>query len=108
MELYAIILCLEEIYKEKIENNNMYIISDSESALKSLIKVEVTSKLVWDCIQSLNFIAIKKNKITLMWVPAHNGIDGNEETDTLAKKGTQMQVHGPIPFFGISIEIAKN
>ena len=34
MELYAIFLCLEEIYKEKIENKNIYIISDSESALK--------------------------------------------------------------------------
>ena len=59
----------------------------------------MTSKLVWDCIQSLNFIAIKNS------IPP---IDGNEEADTLAKKGTQMQVHGPTPFCGISIEIAKN
>ena len=40
MELYAIILCLEEIHKEKIENKNIHIISDSESALKSLIEVD--------------------------------------------------------------------
>ena len=43
-----------------------------------------------------------------MWVPRNNDIYGNEEADTLAKKGTQMQMHGPIPFCGISIEIAKN
>ena len=43
-----------------------------------------------------------------MWVPAHNGIKGNEEGDALAKKGTDLKLHGPIPFCGISIEIAKN
>ena len=106
MELYAIILCLERVKTKNIENKKIFIISDSQAALKSLIKTEVTSKLAWDCIYYLNLLAMK-NKITLMWVPGHNGILGNEEADTLAKKGTEMIMNGPSPFCGIPIEIAK-
>ena len=66
MELYAIVLCLEEIQKERIEYKNIYIISDSQAALKSLNKEEITSKLVWDCIQGLNFLGIKKSHLNRM------------------------------------------
>ena len=45
-----------------------------------------------------------RNNIT----PAHNGIEGNEEADALAKKRTDLKLHGPIPFCGILIEISKN
>ena len=54
MELYAIILCLERMKTKKIENKKICIMSHSQAAFKSLIKTEVTSKLTWDCINSLN------------------------------------------------------
>ena len=41
MELYAIVLCLKEIQKKRIEYKNIYIISDSQEALKSLNKEEI-------------------------------------------------------------------
>ena len=78
------------VSERNIKRKNIYIISDTQTALKS-------SKLVWDCIQALNFLGIRNN-ITLRWVPAHNGIEGNEEAEALAKKGTYLKVYSPDPF----------
>jgi ribonuclease HI len=37
-----------------------------------------------------------------MWVPGHTGVDGNEEADQLANKGSETHFIGPEPFFGYS------
>ena len=52
-EVFAILTCayrgLERGYKVK----NILILSDSQSALKALESYEVSSKLVWECLQTL-------------------------------------------------------
>jgi ribonuclease HI len=77
-QVYAIKACAVE----NLDRNyrNIYILSDSQAAIKALGKYQITSKLVWDCHQSL--IQLDEHKrVQLIWVPGHEGIDGNEKAD---------------------------
>ena len=48
----------------------------------------------------------KPNKITLMWIPGHQGIPDNEEADRLAKVGA-VEVP-PNQFAVIPVSVGKN
>ena len=37
-----------------------------------------------------------------MWVPGHNGVEGNEKADEMARKGAETPFEGPEPFCGIT------
>jgi ribonuclease HI len=60
---------------------------------------QITSKLNWDCHQSLIQLA-EHNRVQLIWVPGHGGIIGNEMADQLARRGSE-------PTCSISIGAAK-
>jgi hypothetical protein len=90
----------------KYKNRNIYILSDSQAAIKALDKYQITSKLVWDCFQSLMQLA-KHNRFQLIWVPGHEGIVGNETADQLARAGFDHPLIGTEPACGISIGVAK-
>ena len=60
---------------------------DSQAALLALDNPFVKSKAVTCAIDSLNRLTDGGAKVTLVWVPAHKGHEGNERADTLAKKG---------------------
>jgi hypothetical protein len=74
--------------------------------MKALGKRPITSKLVLDFQQSLIQLA-EHNRVQLMWVPGHEGIDGNETADQLARTGSENPFIGPEPACGISIGAAK-
>jgi hypothetical protein len=67
---------------------------------------KTSSKLVWDCHQSLIQLA-KHNRVQLIWVPGHEDIVGNKTTDQLARTGSEHPFTGPEPACGISIGVAK-
>jgi ribonuclease HI len=98
-EVYAIKACADENIDRNYKNRSIYILSDSQAAIKALDKHQITSKLVWDCHQSLTQLARRK-RIQPIWVPGHEGIVGNETADQLAKTGSE-------PACGISIGVAK-
>jgi ribonuclease HI len=63
----------------------IHICSDSRAAIAVLANT-TESSLVWGCMQVLEKLS-KSNKVTLMWIPGHEGILDNEEADRLAKEG---------------------
>jgi hypothetical protein len=52
-EVYAIMACTLENLDRNYRNRNIYILSDSQAAIKALDSYQINSKLVWDCHQSL-------------------------------------------------------
>ena len=105
-ELYAIEICVRKCLEIETTNKNIFIYSDSQAVLKSLLKYKVGSKLLWNCMCLLNELS-RDNKVQLVWVPGHSNISGNEKADELARKGSDTKFIGPEPFFGFSISEVK-
>jgi hypothetical protein len=60
----------------------------------------VTSGLVAECLEALSALACL-NDTTLIWVPGHCGIPGNEAADKLPRKVSAISLLGPEPALGI-------
>ena len=58
---------------------------------------------MWECIKKLNELCLT-NELTLVWVPGHSGIEGNERADELANKGSDVCLVCPFP----SISLPKS
>jgi hypothetical protein len=68
---------------------NINILSYIQADIKTLDSLQINSKLAWDCHQSLVRQA-KHNRIHLVWMPGHMGIDGNEQPISQPKKAHQI------------------
>jgi hypothetical protein len=66
--VYAIKTCTVENLDRNYRNRNIYILTDSQAAIKALGNHQINSKLVWDCHQSLIQLA-RHNRVQLIWVP---------------------------------------
>jgi ribonuclease HI len=99
-EVYAILQCAREINRRAIENQLIHILSDSQAALGAISSQEVTSKLVWECLEELRTLA-DRNRVKLIWVPGHQGIEGNEKADELAKRGSEIELPRPDAHLGV-------
>jgi hypothetical protein len=72
----------------------------SQAALKPLSGLKVISRLVEECQEALTVLATL-NEVTLIWVPGHCGILGNEMADRLARQVSARPLLGPEPALGI-------
>jgi hypothetical protein len=106
--VYAIKACAVEnlLVHSDYKNRNIYILPDSQEANKALDNYHINSKLVWNCHQSL-MQQVKHNRVQLIWVPGHKGIEGNETANQLAKLGFKCPFIGPEPACGILAGTAK-
>lgn len=100
-ETYAIIACAQENMDQLSRGRHIYILSDSQAALKALSAPKVDSRLVYNGILALNKLG-RHNKVQLVWIPGHEGFIGNENADELARKGSTTNFVGPEPCVGLS------
>jgi ribonuclease HI len=91
---YAILQCSCENIRRAYKNKRFLILSDSQAALKVLSGPKVTSRLVTECLDALSELA-GRNEVTLVWVPGHCGIFGNEEADKFARQASAKPLLGP-------------
>ena len=105
-EIYAILQCAYENIRRSYKNKRILTCSDSQAALKALSGPKVTSRLVAECLDAL-FTLASLNEVTLVWVPGHQGILGNEQADKLARQASAMPILVPEPALGIPKCLAR-
>ena len=86
----------KQVIKEKIKNNKVNIFLDSQSMLNELQNNKVTTKTIFNCIQNLGK-AGENNDTTITWIPGHEGYEGNEQADSLAKQRAGDSIRNAIP-----------
>lgn len=90
VELLAILTALE--WLEKHTKNNAIIASDSWAALTSINSIKSCRQ---DLVFKIHHTIYKMHNLGLtvgfVWVPAHVGVDGNEDADILAKQSLRSQ-----------------
>lgn len=105
-EVHAIELCARMLIERQTTHKTIKIFSDSQAALKALDSSLFISRTVWSCREKLNDLGTH-NSVTLVWIPGHTGLEGNERADALAKAGAEAQFTGPEPVLGVTDSTAK-
>ena len=97
-------LAISEVAKnlllEKMHNQNIAVLFDSQAAIKAVIKCTVASTTVFNCIRNLNQLR-KQNHFSIAWIPEHAGVHGNEVEDNVAKSRSKSKIHGLEPFITV-------
>jgi ribonuclease HI len=71
---------------KNVPRRRIHTCSDRAATAK-LAKTTIESAFVCKRMQAVEKIS-GRNKITLVWIPGHHGIPGNEEAENLAKEET--------------------
>jgi ribonuclease HI len=100
-EIYAILQCACGNIRKAYKHKRILIFSDSQAALRALSCPKVTSGLVAECSDALSALACL-NEVTLIWMPRHSDIPGNEEADKLARQVSAIPLLGPEPALGMA------
>ncbi len=79
---------------------------DNQATVKSLASPFIKNSLVHECYLALQKLS-NKNRVTLAWIKAHAGHEGNELADEAAKAGALLKVQGPEPFLWIPAATPK-
>ena len=96
-EVFAIMRACEALLtQDSLTIRFAKIFIDSQAAILALNSEQIRSRLVHDTIGKLNELALKCRALTLVWIPAHKGHEGNERADMLAKWGART--FGPCEF----------
>ena len=100
----AEVLAISEVAKnlllDKMNNQSIVVLVDSQAGIKALIKCTVTSITVLNCIRNLNQLG-KQNLVSIAWITGHAGVQGSEVADYVAKSKSKSKLHGPEPFMAV-------
>lgn len=107
-EVYAIMVCARYCLDcVDLSSRSIAICSDSQAALKALDASDCKSRLVLQCLETLEELSTRC-ALTLFWVPGHEGIKGNETADYLARVGAKGPFTGPEPTFGFGAKDVRD
>ena len=85
-EVFAVAKTAEILQEHALSNTKILINCDSKSAIQAINATIIKSKVPLRASNSLNSLG-NTNKVTLSWIPAHSGYEGNELADQTAKAG---------------------
>lgn len=99
-KLYGIHLALQKTCQQRLskrQNRNYTIAADSHNALQSLVSPKCQSEqfMIRLIIAQVEKLKSSNTHLFFRWVPAHEGVLGNERAHTLASKTTET--NGPRP-----------
>ena len=78
---------------QELDIKYIKILSDSQAAIKALNNARITSQSVLTALEYMETLALQVNHLTLAWIKAHVGTEGNEQADQAAKEGTAGGSH---------------
>ena len=96
-ELFAINMGANWAINNVNPHSDIVIFSDSQAVIKALNNHQVKSRMILETINSLNILG-SNNKVSIHWIPGHEGVPGNERADELARQGSSERPIGPEPF----------
>ncbi|KAJ5552062.1 reverse transcriptase [Penicillium frequentans] len=99
--VYSAELRAIEMATELVQEHTQHavIFSDSQAALRALLRPRMPSGQVYlrGCLENLQKLADQGVKTELRWIPAHQGIPGNELVDEHAKQAAKAEADTPGP-----------
>ena len=99
-EVLALSKVAKNLLLEKMHNESIVVLVDSQAAIKALIKCTVSSITVLNYFRNLNLLG-KQNHVSIAWIPGHAGVHVNKVADYVAKSGSKSKIYGPEPFITV-------
>lgn len=87
-EVFGILKAAESMKDVSGKDISIYI--DSQAAIRAVGSFNIKSRIVKSCREFLKKLA-SQNNVRLCWIPSHQGYEGNEMADELAKRGTELE-----------------
>lgn len=98
-EMVAITECMKFVNGVDL-SGDITIFTDSQAAVRALSSRSVKTKTILDCKREINTYSCR-GRLSLIWVPGHYGMEGNEMADGLARAGATLisvNLDNPRPF----------
>lgn len=80
-----------------LDDIRVTIFCDSQAAILAIHNNTIQSRTVLSAVKALNALGERK-LVHLQWIKGHNGSDGNDLADYMAKLGSRNAIIGPSPF----------
>ena len=102
----VIVEAMKLLQSKRSREQNIFLYSDSQAALKAFDSSFSNSKTIAECRKSLNGMATHY-RFHLIWVPGHRDIEGNCKADELARTGTTTEILIDENTIGFSLATCK-